>query len=143
MRAVSEIGVASLRDDLKYDRRITRDSIAIPKNNMNCPQCNSNQIRKNGNRRGKQNYQCKSCGRQFIEYYSSWGYSKKIQEDCLTMYVNGNGFRAIERITQVNHNTVIRWVKKVGSELEKKNKTYKLPTVSQLDELQTFVGKKK
>jgi transposase-like protein len=59
---------------------------------------------------GKQNYQCSNCGRQFIEYYFEVGYSKKVKEDCLTMYLNGNGFRAIERITQVNHNTVIRWV---------------------------------
>lgn len=110
---------------------------------MNCPKCNSDKIRKNGNRREKQNYQCKNCGRQFIEDYSEVGYSKKVKEDCLTMYVNGNGFRAIERITKVNHNTVIRWVKKAGSELEKKNPTYKIPIVSQLDELQTFVGKKK
>jgi transposase-like protein len=66
---------------------------------------------------------CFNCGRQFIEYYSEVGYSKKVKEDCLTMYVNGKGFRAIERITKVNHNTVIRWVKKAGSELEKKNKT--------------------
>jgi hypothetical protein len=30
---------------------------------MNRQNCN---IRKNGQRRGKQNYQCKNCGRQFI-----------------------------------------------------------------------------
>ncbi|MGH2414648.1 MAG: IS1/IS1595 family N-terminal zinc-binding domain-containing protein, partial [Microcystaceae cyanobacterium] len=34
---------------------------------MNCPKCDSNNIRKNGHRRGKQNYQCKNCSRQFIE----------------------------------------------------------------------------
>jgi transposase-like protein len=33
------------------------------------------------------------------------------------MYVNGQGFRAIERITGVNHNTVINWVKQVGFSL--------------------------
>jgi transposase-like protein len=26
---------------------------------MNCPNCHSKKIRKNGHRRGKQNYQCK------------------------------------------------------------------------------------
>ena len=110
---------------------------------MNCPKCHSNNIRKNGHRRGKQNYQCKNCGRQFIEFYSEVGYSKKIKEDCLTMYVNGNGFRAIERITQVNHNTVIRWVRETGKKISNKNQTYARPVVAQLDELQTFVGKKK
>ena len=33
------------------------------------------------------------------------------------MYVNGNGFRAIERQTGVNHNTVIQWVKKAAEPL--------------------------
>lgn len=34
---------------------------------MNCPRCASNLYRKNGRRNGKQNYLCKSCGRQFLE----------------------------------------------------------------------------
>jgi hypothetical protein len=33
------------------------------------------------------------------------------------MYVNGLGFRAIERVTGVNHNTVINWVKQLGNTL--------------------------
>lgn len=109
---------------------------------MNCPKCHSNNIRKNGHRREKQNYQCKNCGRQFIEYYSERGYSKKVKEECLIMYLNGNGFRAIERIKKVNHNTVIRWVKQAGHQLLNNN-NYRIPQVGQLDELQTFIGKKK
>jgi transposase-like protein len=46
-------------------------------------------------RRGKQNYQCKN----------SRGYFQEVKEACL--YVNRNGFKAIERMTKVNHNTVI------------------------------------
>jgi insertion element IS1 protein InsB len=110
---------------------------------MNCPKCSSNNIRKNGHRRGKQNYQCKDCGRQFIDWYSHKGYSKEFKEECLTMYVNGNGFRAIERIKKVNHNTVIRWVRETGNQLPDSPEDYKIPQVAQLDELQTFVGKKK
>lgn len=110
---------------------------------MNCPKCDSNDIRKNGLRRGKQNYQCKKCGRQFINCYSEIGYSQKIKEECLTMYLNGNGFRAIERITRVNHNTVIRWVKQASYQLSDSNSNSQIPQVCQLDELQTFIGKKK
>ena len=109
---------------------------------MNCPKCSSNNIRKNGHRRGKQNYQCKDCGRQFIAVYSHKGYPKEFKEECLTMYVNGNGFRAIERIKKVNHNTVIRWVREIGNQLPDSPEYYKTPQVAQLDELQTFVGKK-
>ncbi|MEH2156139.1 transposase-like zinc-binding domain-containing protein, partial [Nostoc sp.] len=31
---------------------------------MHCPYCKSTRIRKNGNRRGKQNYFCVTCNRQ-------------------------------------------------------------------------------
>jgi transposase-like protein len=110
---------------------------------MNCPKCDSNNVRKNGHRRGKQNYQCKNCGRQFLDHYSVVGYSQKVKQECLTMYLNGNGFRAIERITQVNHNTVIRWVKQAANQLPANCKNSPYPQVAQLDELQTFIGKKK
>jgi hypothetical protein len=59
------------------------------------------------------------------------------------MYVNGLGFRAIERITGVNHNTVINWVKQVGFSLPDAPDYEEIPEVAQLDELQTFVAQKK
>jgi transposase-like protein len=35
---------------------------------MTCPSCGSHDISKNGTtRRGKQNYKCRDCGRQFVE----------------------------------------------------------------------------
>lgn len=34
---------------------------------MICPHCRSDQLSKNGHRRGKQCYRCKSCGKQFVE----------------------------------------------------------------------------
>jgi transposase-like protein len=46
---------------------------------MNCPYCASNHIRKNGHRRGKQNYICVDCERQFIESYSKRGYNDEIK----------------------------------------------------------------
>lgn len=35
---------------------------------MKCPHCASTSYRKNGHRQGKQNYLCKNCGKQFLEY---------------------------------------------------------------------------
>lgn len=40
---------------------------------MQCPECSSQHIRKNGHRRGKQNHICVSCGRQFIDSYTPRG----------------------------------------------------------------------
>lgn len=83
---------------------------------MECPRCNSYHIRKNGKQRGKQNYICADCGRQFIEYHNQKGYSDEIKRECLEMYVNGSGFRAIERVKKVHHTTVIYWVKQIGGQ---------------------------
>ncbi len=58
------------------------------------------------------------------------------------MYVNGTGFRAIERQTGVNHNTVIPWVKQAADPLPDAPPSVEIPEVTQVDELETFVGKK-
>ena len=65
---------------------------------MQCPRCASTHNRKNGWQRGKQNYICVQCGRQFIDCYEPKGYSEDFKRECLEMYVNGSGFRAIERV---------------------------------------------
>ncbi len=78
-----------------------------------CFYCQSTHISKNGKRRGKQNYKCKKCDRQFVESYSPKGYATEMKEYCLNLHSNGMGFRAIERETGVSHNTVINWLKKV------------------------------
>ena len=81
--------------------------------------------------------------RQFVEEYTSVGYSSEIKENCLKMYVNGLGFRAIERVTGVNHNTIIRWVRKSAIALPHAPEVSEIPEITEIDELQTFVGKKK
>ena len=82
---------------------------------MECPECGSNKINKNGQRKEKQNYICKDCGRQFIENYESpRGYAPEIKQQCLSMYVNGLGFRAIERVMGMHNTTVMDWVRQVG-----------------------------
>jgi transposase-like protein len=111
---------------------------------MQCPQCQSTHIRKNGIKRGKQNHICVSCGRQFIERYeASRGYSDEVKRECLKMYTNGMGFRGIERVKGVHHTTVIYWVKQVGENLPDAYAPNSIPQVGELDELETFVGSKK
>ena len=65
---VTVLGVA----ELGYDRFIMR----APKNNtsknaelMQCPECQSTHVNKNGQKKGKQNYICVGCGREFIDCY--------------------------------------------------------------------------
>lgn len=37
-----------------------------------------------------------------------------LKESDARMYVNGMGFRAIERATGINHNTIVNWVREAG-----------------------------
>ena len=59
------------------------------------------------------------------------------------MYVNGMGFRGIERVKDVHHTTVITWVKQIGELLPDAYDPEVPPEVGELDELETFVGSKK
>ena len=111
---------------------------------MQCPGCGSSYIRKNGKMRGKQNHICVDCRRQFIDVYTSpKGYSGEVKAQCLKMYVNGMGFRGIERVTGVHHTTVITWVRQVGELLPDAYDPETTPQVGELDELETFVRSKK
>jgi transposase-like protein len=111
---------------------------------IKCPECKSKHVNKNGRKAGKQNHICVDCGRQFIEGYEAQrGYSEEVKRECLTMYVNGMGFRAIERIKGVHHTSIINWVKQVGKLLPNAYTPATIPQVGELDELETFVGSKK
>jgi insertion element IS1 protein InsB len=110
---------------------------------MQCPRCASTYIRKNGKKHSKQNYICVNCGRQFIDSYDPQGYSEEIKRECLEMYVNGSGFRAIERVKKVHHTTIINWVKTIEKALPDAPDYDEIPEITQVDELETFVGKKK
>jgi transposase-like protein len=110
---------------------------------MKCPRCASTHIRKNGKKHGKQNHICVNCGRQFIDSYEQQGYPEEIKKECLEMYVNGSGFRAIQRVKKVHHTTVINWVRELGNALPNSPEYNEIPEITQVDELETFVGKKK
>jgi transposase-like protein len=103
---------------------------------MQCPECQSEHIRKNGHRRGKQNHICVDCDRQFVEApQTQRGYSDEVRELCLKMSVNSTGFRAIKRITGVHHTTVIHWLKQVGELLPDRNARAFHPTVNSLSHI--------
>jgi transposase-like protein len=81
---------------------------------MICPECQSSNLKKNDPKIGKQNYLCKNWSRQFIDSYSPLGYPDSVKKYCRHLYLEGNSFLRIERLTGVSHNTVINWVKLAG-----------------------------
>ena len=110
---------------------------------MYCPQCKSSHNKKNGFRGGKQSYRCKDCGYQYVENPISRAYPIEVKQLCLKMYLNGMGFRAIARVTQIDHTTIINWVKEAGELLSDEPQDSEIPEITEIDELQTFVGNKK
>ena len=110
---------------------------------MKCPKCNSEKTTKNGRRRGKQCYKCLDCGRQFVESPVERSYPPEVRQLCLKMYLNGMGLRGIERVTEIHHTTVMNWIKEAGIKLPDAPEEGEIPEITEIDELQTFVGNKK
>ena len=112
---------------------------------MKGPECKSTHVNKNRHKKTKENYIGVDCGRQFRDCYQSHrGYEQEVKYECLKMYANGMGFRAIERVKGVHHTTRINLVKQVGKLLPSAYDPEEIiPEVGELDELQTFVGSKK
>lgn len=110
---------------------------------MRCPKCNSTETVKNGHRKHRQSYKCKQCSRQFLESYRQWRYSDDVKQLCIKMYLNGMGLRGIERVTDIHHTTVMHWIRAAGHELTDAPNTEEIPEITDLDELQTFVGNKR
>lgn len=58
------------------------------------------------------------------------------------MYLNGMGLSAIERVTEIHHTTVMHWIPEAAATLSNAPQVEENPEVTELDELQTFVGSK-
>ncbi len=102
----------------EISQRRLKAAIAQSKEDI-CPNCFSNKVVKNGTRKGKQRFRCRNCNCQFINTYSSRGYSEKVKKHCLKLYRDGMGFREIERSTGVSHNSVINWVRQSSTNCAK------------------------
>ena len=66
--------------------------------------------------------------------------------ECIRLYLEGVGFRGIERLTGVSHVTVMRWVHRLGDRIEQlREKAGEVEEVSimEIDEMWHFVQKKR
>jgi transposase-like protein len=110
---------------------------------MKCPKCSNEKHVKNGFMRGKQRYKCKVCGCNFTqETLSRTPLQDKIY--AIKLYLEGVGFRAIERLTQTPHTTVIYWVKTLGEQIERMKPEVNAQVMTvELDEMWHFIQKKR
>jgi insertion element IS1 protein InsB len=111
-----------------------------------CPTCGSDEIMKNGTtRRGKQNYKCRDCGRQFVEN-PQW--KPKDKDTCALidrLLLERIPLAGIARVMQLSENWLQQYVNveytKVPQRAEVVAKTTSRLVV-QMDELWSFVDEK-
>lgn len=110
-----------------------------------CPKCQStNKQRKIGRTEaGSQRYQCGECGRRYSPEPKQHGYDEKLREQAVQLYVDGMNFRGIARHLGVSHQSVINWVNAHSARLPSEPPHPTEVGIIELDEVFTFVGKKK
>ena len=83
-----------------------------------CPHCNGATLVKTGlNPSGSQRYVCKTCQRVTTLEPERNGYAPEMREQALRLYLEGNGFRRIGRLLEVNHQTVANWVSAAAAQI--------------------------
>ena len=110
---------------------------------MKCPHCQTTNIVKNGtSRHGHQRWQCLACRKTFGEKDRRL-VAPEQKAAALAQYLEGVGQRATERLLGVSHNSIANWVKKaVAGQMLQMTPAEKVTWV-EVDELWTYVAKKK
>jgi len=110
-----------------------------------CPDCQANtKQRKIGRTEaGSQRYHCQQCGRRYTPEPKVPGYEEPIRQQAVKLYSDGMNFRRIAQHLGVNHQTVINWVNAYSAQLPNQPPQPHDVGVVELDELYTFIGKKK
>lgn len=115
-------------------------------NNLICPQCESNQISKNGKiHNSQQNYRCRNCGRQFIEKPQKKSIIKGTKKliDCLLL--EKISLAGIARVTNVSKKWLQDYVNLKYNKIPREIKVSQKPKgklTIQCDEAWSFVGNK-
>jgi transposase-like protein len=108
-----------------------------------CPQCSHRGFVKHGIIKQKQRYWCKSCGYKFTVNKVGKAIDQFYVVRSLQLYLEGLGFRSIERILGISHVTVMNWVKKYGKGLSYLRAEGNTSKIVEVDELCSYVGQKK
>jgi len=96
---------------------------------MNCPDCQSTHIKKNGHTHyGKQNYQCTSCWRQFVESGHTWFVNATDKAMINKLLLERISLSGICRVCDVSETWLLRYIKELYEALpEDLNADLKLP----------------
>ena len=112
---------------------------------MKCEACNDkkNQIKAGKTKAGAQKYKCKICGKYYVPEGKKRGYSEEIKKQAIKLYLEGNSSRAVGRILGNGKNMCLYWIRKYAKEIEPKETPNAHVNVIEMDELYSFVERKK
>jgi len=113
-----------------------------------CPSCGATtkQHRAGKNATGTLRRQCRHCGRTYTPEPKAQGYGLAVRRQALRLYVDGMNLRRIARHLAVNPQSVANWVDAArlpAPPLPKAREDEETAEVLELDELYTFISKKK
>jgi transposase len=110
---------------------------------IKCPRCKSIKNFKNGIVKNRQRYHCKECGYNYTVSKIGKTIEKIYVVMALQLYLEGLGFRAIERFLGISNVTIMNWVRKYGSNFERIRLDEEESEVIEIDELYSYVQSKK
>ena len=109
---------------------------------MDCPRCASCRHVKAGIARQRQRYRCKGCGYHYTVKKRSPRIPDSVRRFAVRLYLEGLGFRSIERLPGTDHAGVTDWVAGFSEKLAALRSPTKAAAVG-IDELHGYAGRKK
>lgn len=100
-----------------------------------CPKCDSKEATKSGIVNERQRYKCRNCGYHYTVAKVGREVNSYYVVKALQLYMEGVGYREIERLLGVSHVSVMNWVKKYGVRAPRQtdyHPTYKILTQTEL-----------
>ena len=116
------------------------------KENIACPNCDSTQIKKNGHiHNGRQNYLCKTCGRQFVNGSRQKRITDEQKKRIRRLLRERISLRGICRVMEVSLMWLLEYFVETASDIPSDMgvvKPVKSKIAIEIDEMWSFVGNK-
>ncbi len=108
---------------------------------MKCKACNdgTNQLKAGKTKAGPQKYKCKICGKYYTQEGKKKGHSEETKNQAIKLYLEGNR----GRILGIGKNMCLYWIRKYAKNIEPKETLNARVNVIEMDELYSFVERKK
>ena len=112
---------------------------------MRCKICKKEdkQIKSGKTMAGSQKYKCKHCGKVYTPNPKGRKYGEETRKQAIKLYMEGNSGRAVGRIMGLSKNICLYWIKKYAKTIKEKNFSNERVEVIEMDELYSFVERKK